>query len=1119
MKNLIELLQANEQYREIITRLQQGTDCSVHGLWGSSASFFVSAVAHERAKNIKKQPKLLLVVSNNEEALNILEDMNTFLLGSTSLFPAGESVFAEDFEDEENVLAQRVLILRQILQNNANSGKKVDILVVPVQALLQPVPSPQTLSEHSLCIQKNQEYSREELIAWLQEHHYQLTSQVENTGEYALRGGIVDIFPYASDTPYRIEYFGDEIESIRNFTVESQLSEHDTDICRILSLDRIHRTVYRHRIDPHNLPFPKGGAGGSNDDAGLHPPHASHSFKLQETSLLDYLAGDTWIVLHEPASIQDRARKVLAGLNDKKGELFTVDEIFERLNAFTKLSVTKLPLTLMNGNFTFHVHPVDTFSRDIQAMVTELDTVIKTNSTTVVFCNNAAERQRFREIVNESPMKGHNNFELRIGNVHKGFQFSDIRIAVLAHHEIFQRYRQRRELKKPVQSRAIDSFLELKKGDYVVHITHGIGRFLGIETLEEEGYKKEYLILEFDEGTKIYVPAARIELVQKYIGSSDYRPRLDKIGSKYWEIRKKRVENAVKDIASDLLHVQALRNVKEGIAYPGDTEWQKEFEAAFLYEETPDQLRIIEEMKRDMESKRPMDRLICGDVGYGKTEIAMRAAFKAVMHGKQVAVLVPTTILAQQHYSTFSERMADYPVKIEVLSRFKSHREQKEVLEKTSAGITDILIGTHRLLQKDVYFRDLGLIIIDEEQRFGVEHKERLKRFRQMVDVLTLTATPIPRTLHMSLMGIKDISSLNTPPLGRQAIYTRIIRFDPKLIRQAIMHELSRDGQVYFVHNRVYNIERIAKTLNGIVPEARIMVVHGQMDEKIMEQRMNAFIHHQADILVCTTIIESGLDIPNVNTILVNSADTFGLADLHQLRGRVGRYKHRAYAYMILPVDRPITPEAERRVKAIQEFTELGAGFRIAIRDLEIRGAGNILGTEQHGHIEAVGYEMYCRLLGLAVKKAKHEHSEKPLDIFLDLKLESYIPRGYIRDDSLKMDIYRKLSRSVTKEDVKAIGEEMQDRFGDMPVPVKNLLLESEIRVAAQQLKIRSLVRVDALLIIRVADIKKAEAGLYNLKKYIRVINEDTLYLRLPKKDMTSKDLLGFLKNSTMLTT
>ncbi|HHT9111498.1 MAG TPA: transcription-repair coupling factor, partial [Candidatus Brocadiaceae bacterium] len=969
--------------------------------------------------------------------------------------------------------------LNQLMHYDAHTGSKLDIIVTPIQALLQPVPSSKSISQNIMSIRRNQEYPMEELITWLHGHHYHQTAQVENAGEFAVRGGIMDIFPYASDVPYRIEYFGDEIESIRSFNRESQLSEHDLDTCQILSVNSFH-TIQE---------------------------------KPEMTSFLNYLHKDTWVVLKEPAHIEDRANKLLAGVG--YGEtLFTHGEFFKQLFPWVKITLSNLPLAPGNHDYRFSVKTADNFPKNLPSIVSELGTIIESHKHTVIFCNNDAEEQRFREIVHDSYREDGKRLDLCAGHLHRGFQFSDINIAILAHHEIFHRYEQRRETKKPIQTRAIDSFLDLKKGDYVVHISHGIARFLGMETLEDEGLKREFLVLEFDEGTKIYVPAAKIELVQKYIGSSDHKPRLDKIGSKYWEVRKKRAENAVNDVASDLLHIQALRNAKEGIAYPADSEWLREFEAAFIYEETPDQLQTIRDIKKDMESQRPMDRLICGDVGYGKTELAMRAAFKAVMYGKQVAVLVPTTILAQQHYNTFSERMADYPVRIGVLSRFKSRSEQKEILEKTSAGAVDILIGTHRLLQKDVYFKDLGLIIIDEEQRFGVEHKERLKKFRQIVDVLTLTATPIPRTLHMSLMGIREISSLNTPPLGRQAIHTQIMRYDPERIRQAIMMELNRDGQVYFVHNRVYNIERVARSLSSIVPDARIMTVHGQMDEKLMERRMKDFIEHKADILVSTTIIESGLDIPNVNTIFINNADSFGLADLHQLRGRVGRYKHRAYAYILLPVDRPVTPEAERRVKAIEEFAELGAGFKIAMRDLEIRGAGNILGTAQHGHIAAVGYEMYCRLLELAVRKAKHEVIEEPLDVSINLHLESYIPGKYISDDALKMDIYRRLNRSATFEEVKAIGIEMTDRFGDIPHPVKNLLAENELRVIAQQSKIRSMIRVDDKVIIHVTDLKQSEISLFNLRKYIRIINDNTLHLRLPKCNMRSEDLLDFLRKS-----
>jgi transcription-repair coupling factor (superfamily II helicase) len=609
------------------------------------------------------------------------------------------------------------------------------------------------------------------------------------------------------------------------------------------------------------------------------------------------------------------------------------------------------------------------------------------------------------------------------------------------------------------------------------------------------------------------VPVTKIELVQKYICGSDRKPKLSKIGMRTWERKKQKVEEAVRDVASELLSLQAARGAKRGIAYPKDTEWQRKFESEFIYQETDDQLQVVEEIKKDMRSPRPMDRLVCGDVGFGKTEIAIRAAFKTVMYGKQVAVLVPTTILAQQHYRTFSERMVDYPIDVDVLSRFKTKKEQKEVLKKLHEGKTDIVIGTHRLVQKDVIFKDIGLVIIDEEQRFGVEHKEKLKKLRETVDVLTLTATPIPRTLHMSLLGIRDISSLNIPPQERQSIRTRLLRFDPEIIRSAIIFELNRDGQVYFVHNRVKDINRVANTIAKIVPEAKIAVAHGQMPEKTLEKKMTDFVNGKSDILVSTTIIESGLDIPNVNTIFINYADTFGLADLHQLRGRVGRYKHRAYTYLLLPKDRPVTPEAEKRLKAIVDFSELGAGFKIAMRDLEIRGAGNIVGIEQHGHIDVVGYEMFCRLLEVAIRKARNEPVSVYEAVHIDLNLESYLPDNYVPDTKLKMEIYRKINRISSNHEVEEIEKELVDRFGQIPHQVKNLLVESEVRIAAQASSIRSLVRANGSIIFQIESLKKAELLFRNAKKLIRVVDNDEVHLVLPRKRMSPEDSVDFLKD------
>ncbi len=532
-----------------------------------------------------------------------------------------------------------------------------------------------------------------------------------------------------------------------------------------------------------------------------------------------------------------------------------------------------------------------------------------------------------------------------------------------------------------------------------------------MHVLEKNGQREEHLILEFGGGTRVYVPASKIDLVQKYVGGSRADPELSRLGGTSWQRKKEKVQAAVMDLASEMVELQAMREAQPGVSFPPDSEWQREFEAAFPYQETPDQLTSMNEIKRDMQRSRPMDRLVCGDVGYGKTELAMRAAFKTIDNGRQVAVLVPTTVLAEQHYRTFSQRLAEYPFVVDTISRFRSAAEQKRVIERLAVGGVDIIIGTHRLVSQDVRFKDLGLAIIDEEQRFGVEHKERLKKLRQTVDVLTLTATPIPRTLHLSLLGIRDISNLETPPQGRLAIETRIVRFDPQLIRHAILRELNREGQIYFVHNRVQNIREIADKIQKIVPEARIAIGHGQMGEHELEAAMSKFVRREVDILVATTIIESGLDIPNANTIFINQADNYGLADLHQLRGRVGRYKHRAYAYLVLDSERAITPDAGRRLKAIEEFTELGAGFKIAMRDLEIRGAGNILGTQQSGHIAAVGYELYCQLLENAVRSLKNMPVKTHLEVTLDLPWPAVLPREYVPGQKQKIEVYRRLAR------------------------------------------------------------------------------------------------------------
>jgi transcription-repair coupling factor (superfamily II helicase) len=676
----------------------------------------------------------------------------------------------------------------------------------------------------------------------------------------------------------------------------------------------------------------------------------------------------------------------------------------------------------------------------------------------------------------------------------------------LSDHELFHREEARQVLpRRRLESRIIDSFLDLNDNDLVVHVSHGIARYRGMHVLDKKGQREEHLILEFRDGVRVYVPASKIDLVQKYVGGARTEPELSKFGGTAWQRRKERVAEAVIDLASDMIELQALREAKPGIALPPDSEWQSEFEAAFPYQETPDQLTTMSEIKRDMQRSRPMDRLICGDVGYGKTELAIRAAFKTIDNGRQVAVLVPTTVLAEQHFRTFGERLAEYPFVVESISRFRTGSEQKAILERLRHGGIDVIVGTHRIVSADVHFKDLGLVIIDEEQRFGVEHKERLKRLRQTVDVLTMTATPIPRTLHLSLLGIRDISNLETPPPDRLAIETRINRFDPELIRHAILREMNRDGQVYFVHNRVYNIHDMMERLRGYVPEARFVVAHGQMPEHELERAMVQFVRREADVLVATTIIESGLDIPNANTIFINQADNYGLADLHQLRGRVGRYKHRAYAYLLLDSERSVTPTAARRLKAIEEYTELGAGFKIALRDLEIRGAGNILGTQQSGHIAAVGYEMYCQLLDNAVRQMKNQPLRTPLEATVDLPWPAFLPRDYVEGQRQRVEVYRRLARIRRLEHLEDFGQELRDRFGPIPEPTEWMLRLARLRLLAARWQVAtihlegpaegSVGPTDVVLGYRSA--RKIQQLVDRNDGRLRVVDESSAYFRL----------------------
>ncbi|MFO0908501.1 MAG: transcription-repair coupling factor [Isosphaeraceae bacterium] len=788
---------------------------------------------------------------------------------------------------------------------------------------------------------------------------------------------------------------------------------------------------------------------------------------------------------------------------DPRG-LFTVEATLARLLKFPSVTLSTLAASSLEATCHLRIESVERFSGELTKVKAELDSA-SAGDHVLIACHNAGEVERLGEVFADTAVAKAGRLRLTVGRIRAGFHMTDARTLVIGDHELFARPDVRRPVtRRRYESRAIDSFLDLSEGDLVVHVNHGIARYRGLHVVDRGGpheHAEETLLLEFAEGSKLYVPIAKIDLVQKYVGGGRGEPPLSKIGSSAWEKRKNRVAEAVVDLAAELIDIQAARASQPGIAYPAeDSHWMAEFEAAFPYTETPDQLSAIEAIKGDMALQRPMDRLICGDVGYGKTEVAMRAAFKAVDAGKQVAVLVPTTILAEQHHRSFSARMAEFPFVIEVVNRFRPKSEVRDVLERTAAGAVDILIGTHRLVQKDVRFKDLGLVIIDEEQRFGVEDKEWLKSMRSTVDVLTLSATPIPRTLHMSLLGIRDISNLETPPPDRKAIETRIQRFDAETIKRAIHRELNRDGQVYFVHNRVYDIGSVADRIQAIVPDARIGIGHGQMSGEALEKTMLAFIRHEFDILVATTIIESGLDIPNVNTIFINEADKYGLADLHQLRGRVGRYKHRAYAYLLLESDKPVTPNAVKRLKAIEEFTELGAGFKIALRDLEIRGAGNILGAEQSGHIESVGYELYCSLLEAAVRSLTKRPERPKFDCSIELSWRAFLPRDYVPGPRVKVELYRRLGRLRSLERLADFRQELVDRFGPLPPTGENLMVEAELRILAEHWHLSRIHVEDEYAVFTYKSARRIEALARRHPGRIRVVDDKTAYVPLEEK-------------------
>lgn len=1092
MNKLIAEISLHPDFKRVKQHYSQGDQDLLTGVSGSQKSVLIAALTHDAAQ------KTLIISHSNSQAYRLSLDLEG-LLGKdkTAFFPANE-LFPHEEAYEPEVTVQRVATLGKILK-----PEKI-IVVTSWEALQRRLIPPTKFLEFTLFLKIGMETSLNGLLEKLVKMGYQRVDLVQSIGQFSKRGDLVDIFPLDQPNPVRIEFFGDEIDSVRVFKVEDQVSIEQIKEVLILpareglwfqeefeaSRDNIRRDL--------NIQVAKLTDFGKINEAdalknkieealerltqGLQLPGADQFLpwvEINMVTLLDYLPGAR-IIMDEPVRGQDAYRS----LEEERANIFSnflekgvilprEQEILIGSNKLEALIWARKPWSLSllaktpkgvtpEHTLTLPVKSAPTFHSKIETLSKDFNNWLKNNQILILAVSVKDKARRLKEVLREQgiasiivgdgiePELIPGTIRIEVLDLESGFEWIPAKILILTETEIYGRQKKRYQARFQQEGSKISSFTDLKVGDYVVHINHGIGKYMGLETLEIAGSHRDYLKIEYAGEDRLFIPTDQVNLLQKYIGIEDSPPKLNKMGGSDWQKVKNRVKESIRDMAEELLELYAQREVVLGHAFGPDTVWQHEFEEAFYYEETPDQLRAIIEIKKDMESTKPMDRLVCGDVGYGKTEVAMRAAFKTVMDGKQVGVLVPTTILAQQHFLTFRERFAGYPINVKAISRFQSPKEQSATINGLLDGEVDIVIGTHRLLSSDLHFKDLGMLIIDEEQRFGVVHKEKLKELRKNVDVLTLTATPIPRTLHMSLAGIRDISIIETAPQGRFPIRTHVLEYNVEVIREAIQRELDRQGQVYFVYNRVETIERMASHLQEILPNARISIAHGQLDEDGLERVMLDFYENQSDILVCTTIIETGLDIPNVNTLIVYDADRFGLAQLYQLRGRVGRSNRLAHAYFCYRKDKSLTETAEKRLSAIREFTDLGSGFKIAMRDLEIRGAGNLLGPEQHGQVAAVGFELYCRLLDEAIREKKGEITPELPEPIIEIPVDAYIPSSYIPDNKQKVEIYKKIANINDFENIDYISEELVDRYGDSPQPVINLLNIAKIKILAK---------------------------------------------------------------------
>lgn len=1050
-------------------------------------------------------PYKLIITYNDTRAREIYEDMKSFDR-NTFYYPAKDFIFFSADAYGDLIIKQRLDALSHLIDGQPFT------LITTIDGLMDRLVPLSIIREHVLHISYDDTIDIGELTATLINSGFERTDQVELAGQFAIRGGIIDIFPLTGDVPYRIELWDNTIDSIRSFDALSQRTIDNVDeitiypaseyilnpdeiqagIRKILkeletteeTLRRDFKTEAAHRLAVTVKEFTERL---SISRTGVFLDNFMPYFYPDTSCLLDYFpVSETILFLDEPVRLQERAEAVetefresmmnrLEGgyvLAGQTSVFLSTADVFTKLSSLRSVLLTTLDQKFkffnVKDNYYISMRNMNPYNNSFELLVKDLERYKKEGWRVIIMCGSRSRAIRMADTLfhDFSLNAFHSDDSERIlqpgeimltaGNIHRGFEYPMIKFTVISESDVFGPVKKKKKKKAKYSGEKISEFAELKIGDYVIHENHGLGIYQGIEKIVIDKTTRDYIKIQYGDGGNLYVPATQLDLIQKHSGNSldsdSPKLKLNKLGTMEWSKTKSKVRSAVKDIAVDLVKLYAERQAKSGFQYSPDTVWQTEFEELFPYTETDDQLSAIEDTKKDMESKKIMDRLICGDVGYGKTEVAIRAAFKAVQDGKQVAFLVPTTILAQQHYNTFTQRMKDFPVTIELMSRFRTPAQQKHAIAGLKSGHVDIVIGTHRLLSKDILFKDLGLLIIDEEQRFGVSHKEKIKQLKSDIDVLSLSATPIPRTLHMSLIGIRDMSVLEEPPVDRLPIQTYVMEYNEEMIREAINRELARNGQVYYVYNRVNNIDEITSEIQKLVPDAVVRYAHGQMSERKLEEIMYEFINGEIDVLVSTTIIETGLDISNVNTMIIHDADQLGLSQLYQLRGRVGRSNRTSYAFLMYRRNKMLKEVAEKRLAAIREFTDLGSGFKIAMRDLEIRGAGNILGAQQHGHMEAVGYDLYCKMLNEAVLLLKGERQpDTVFETLIDVKIDAYIPPKYIGNELQKLNIYKRIASIENITEYQDMQDELTDRFGDIPTPVENLLKVSLLKSAAHE--------------------------------------------------------------------